>query len=133
MFIFGKRFSRLNLFEQVKSKRKKLEIMMKIGFIIVFSFLSLAVFSQTGGPDKIDLSKLPDIRSNSRDIVPVRRSNIHQSADFVKQKRTVDNSKRAEYRMKRAQFKNKKMMMNKQRLLKMQRMMQQKAINRRRR
>ena len=106
---------------------------MKIGFIIIFSFLSLAAFSQTGGPGKIDLSKLPDIRSNSRDIVPVRRSNIHQSTGFVKQKRTMDNSKRAEYRVKRAQFKNKKMMMNKQRLLKMQRMMQQKAINRRRR
>jgi len=98
----------------------------------MFSFLSVIAFSQTENRGKIDLSKLPELRSNSRDITPVRRSNLHKPAT-IQQNSSMDNSKRAEFRKKRSQFKSNKMMMNKQRLMQMRKQMQQKAINQRRR
>jgi hypothetical protein len=101
-----------------------------IRYILIFGVSLIMMGVAKSQVDKpFDISKLPELRSNSRDITPVRKTNLHKRSDIRKNKAIV-NTKRQELRKKRAMFQKQRMMQNRQRMLQRQKVMQQRQSQR---
>lgn len=97
------------------------------GGLILISSIS---FAQTN-TDKLKKIKSIELRSNSRDISPVRKTNLHKNVN-VRQYKALTNAKRLELRQKRAQFQRQKLMQNRKRMMQLQRLKRKKATMNRR-
>jgi hypothetical protein len=96
-----------------------------VGCLVLLSGLS---FGQSN-KDKLEKIKTIELRSNSRDITPVRKTNLHKPIDIRKNK-AITNAKRQELRQKRAMYQQKRMIQNRKRtqqMLKNQQMRRTKA------
>lgn len=105
-----------------------MRIILVTGFIV---FLTSFAFGQAN-KEKLDKIKAIELRSNSRDITPVRKTNLHRTVDIRKQK-AINNAKRMELRKKRQQFQRQKLLQNRKRMMQLQRIKRKKATMRRNR
>ena len=102
-------------------------------FILLFGcliFLSGLSFGQLN-KEKLNKIKTIELRSNSRDITPVRKTNLHTPID-VRKNNAIANSKRQELRQKRAMYQKKRLMQNRKRMQQMQQMRRTKTTMQRR-
>lgn len=95
---------------------------------LIFSFL----FSRGQSSTTIKKDKLLSIRSNSRDITPVRRTNLHARPAYRKL-HAIGSEKRGQLRKKQAIMIKNRALQNKNRIMQQKQMMKKKAIHKRRR
>lgn len=103
-----------------------------IKYILIIGIILLSAGISIGQNEKLDKIKAIELRSNSRDITPVRKTNMHNAVD-VRQNKAITNTKRQEMRQKRAMYQKKRMMQNRKRTMQMQKMMRNKATMQRNR
>ncbi len=112
--------------------------MKKLLLILIGLFWVFILYAQ---PEKNEIAlnnKLLEIRSNSRDITPIRRTNFHKPID-CRRNMAIRNNQRSELRnnralqMKKRQMQNKKrQLQNKKRMMQQKTRMQKRAVIRRR-
>ena len=98
-------------------------------FLTLIFLTGIIGWGYSQSKETIDISKLPDIRSNSRDIAPVRKTNFHKQA-VNRNKKAIVNNKRQELRKKRAAFQKQKMIQNRKRMMNQKKMMQKANMQR---
>lgn len=103
-----------------------------IKYIISIGLFFFLVNASIGQTEKMDKIKSIELRSNSRDITPVRKTNLHKPLD-IRKNNAINNAKRQELRQKRAMYRQKKLMQNRKRMQQMQQMMRKKAVMQRNR
>ena len=99
---------------------------------VLMIFISVAGIQAQEVADPNTGNKLMAIRSNSRDIAPVRKTNLHEQ-HMHRKSFAIDKSKRNQLRKKRAIMQKKRMLMKKKHMMQQKRMMQNRMMHNRRR